>query len=392
MKIVWVNRSEWKKPGPIVYIGLLNALSFAELGYETHFFVSEGPSSTTLDDLVDFYGTPPCEQLHIHRVPKGGKISEIPGRKIYRQAIAFTRKELLAGETILFLTRELGLTGLMAQLQRRFSTSLRTIYEAHDFHADLSARDHKTNFNDHRKKWVERLFLPRLSGVLCIAPPQEELFRAALPNLNILTQALGCLKFPAPTEQKTEERRRRRTVVYVGHLHRYKGVHDLVDQADFFRQHKLKLHLVGGKPKQTERFRKQLRQPDSGDIAPDEPGVHFFPSMPPVQLHQHLEKYASAGIVPLQDSHYNRALTCPVKALDSLSHHLPVIASDLPTTRAVLGGAGIYLPPDQPGQFPQAIQQLIDDPQQYRQRTLNAGNRALELSWKNRAQTILNWR
>ncbi len=390
MKIVWVNRSEWKKPGPIVYVGLLNALSFARLGHETHFFVSEGPASNTLDDLVDFYGIQSSSQLHIHRIPKGGKISEIPGRKIYRQAAAFTRNELLAGENVLFLTRELGLTGLMAHLQRRFPTSLRTVYEAHDFHADLSGRDHPTDFNDHRKKWVERLFLPRLSGILCITPPQEELFRTALPKLNLLTQALGCLEFQAPGEREIEERRRRRTVVYVGHLHRYKGVHGLLDQADFFRQHNLRLHLLGGKAKQTERLRQKLRPQNAS--SPDEPGVHFFPSMPPAQLNQHLEKYASVGIVPLQDSYYNRALTCPVKALDSLSHHLPVIASDLPTTRAVLGDAGQYLAPDHPEQFPLAAQQLLDDPQQYRRLTQNAGHRARELSWENRARTILNWR
>ena len=81
----------------------------------------------------------------------------------------------------------------------------------------------------------------------------------------------------------------------------------------------------------------------------------------------------------------------PVKALDSLSHHLPVIATDLPTTRAVIADAGIYLSPDHPETFPLAIKELIDNPEQYRQLSLNAARRSEELTWKHRAQTIVNW-
>ncbi len=390
MKIVWANRSEWKKPGPIVYIGLLNALSFARLGHESHFFISEGPASDTSRDLEDFYGLENNENLHIHRIPKGSKIAELPGRNIYRQALTFSRNELKKGTEITFLTRELGLVGLLSRLQKQFPKNLRTIYEAHDFHADLNGRDQKIKFTDHRKRLNERLFLPRLSGLLCITPPQAALYQQALPKTNTLALPLGCLDHAPSDDKAIEIRRQRRTVVYVGHLHRYKGVHDLIDQAHFFQQHQIKLHLLGGEPQQIRKFEKKLKSKQV--LNPERPSpIHFFPAMPPAQLHQHLEKYASLGIVPLQDSYYNRALTCPVKALDSLSHHLPVIASDLPTTRAVLADAGIYLPADQPSQLPLAAKDLIDDAHRYQQLSKNAARRANELCWKKRAQAILDW-
>ncbi|NOX99463.1 MAG: glycosyltransferase [Verrucomicrobia bacterium] len=381
MKVIWANRSEWKKPGPIVYIGLLNALSFAQLDYETHYFISEGTPSNTSEDLENFYGVTPHPGLNIHRIAKGSKLSEIPARKIYRQAIAFCKKELAAGESVLFLTRELGLLALLARLQRSYPTTLRTIYEAHDFHADFSERDLKIKFTDHRKRLTERLFLPQLSALLCITPPQEKCYRRVFPDMNIMTHILGCLERLKSTEEEIEQRRLKRTVVYVGLLQRYKGVHDLLGQADFFHQHNLKLHLLGGKQEQIDKLKKKL---------PANSPIHFFPSMPPSKLHQHLENHASIGIVPLQNSFYNRALTCPVKALDSLSHHLPVIATDLPTTRAVVGDAGIYLSPEQPTQFPHAARELLDDPKQYLELSLNAAKRSEELSWKHRAQMILN--
>lgn len=391
MKIVWANRSEWKKPGPIVYIGLLNALSFAQLGYETHLFVSEGRPSNTARDLMDFYGIKANKNLHIHRIPKGTKISEIRGRTIYRQALAFSQRELEKGEELLFLTRELGLIGLLARLQRRFPNTLRTIYEAHDFHADLSGRDNKIKFTDHRKRLSERIFLPWLSGLLCITPPQEILYQKALPKMNILTLPLGCLNRPPSSEQEINRRRERRTLVYIGHLHRSKGIHDLLDQAAFFLEHNLKLHFVGGTPKQIEKLKKNLRSQQGQQCSREDSPIQFFPFMTPMQLHQHLENYASLGIVPLQDSYYNRKLTCPVKALDSLTHHLPVIVSDLPTTRAVLGDAGVYLSPNHLDRFPVEAIELIDDPDRYRQLSRNAARRAQELSWKGRAQSIINW-
>lgn len=391
MKIVWANRSEWKKPGPIVYMGLLNALSFAQLGYETHLFASEGNASDTARDLVDFYGIEANKNLHIHRIPKGTKLSEIPGRSIYRKALTFSKHALTKGEKVIFLTRELGLTGLLARLQHRFPNTLRTIYEAHDFHADLSGRDQKIKFTDHRKKLSEHFFLPKLSGLLCITPPQEQLYRQALPKLNILTLSLGCLDHAPSSPQEIECRRSRRTVIYVGHLHRYKGVHDLLDQSSFFQQHNLKLHLLGGEAKQIKKLKKTLSSRQKKQASSSEFPIHFFPTMPPAQLHQHLENHASLGIVPLQDSYYNRALTCPVKALDSLSHHLPVIASDLPTTRAVLSDAGVYIAPNSPESLPLAAKELIDSPERYRQLSQNAAQRALQLTWKNRALAILDW-
>ncbi|MCF6312925.1 MAG: glycosyltransferase [Verrucomicrobiales bacterium] len=390
MKIIWANRSEWRKPGPIVYIGLLNALSFAQAGYQSHFFVSEGSPSDSLADLSDFYGVENHEKLHIHRIAKGSQLTETLGRSIYRQALNFARQELEQGEKVTFLTRELGLIALLSRLQKRFPDTLRTLYEAHDFHADLSARDHKIKFTDHRKRWTERFFLPRLSGVLCITPPQEALYRQALPKVNTHALPLGCLEHAALSLQEVETRRKRRTVVYVGHLHRYKGVHDLLEQANFFQQHQLELHLLGGQTTQIAKLEKKLRKQQTKLSTAPLP-IRFFPAMPPVQLHRHLEKYASIGIVPLQDSYYNRALTCPVKALDSLSHHLPVIASDLPTTRAVLADAAIYLPPQDSSHFSQVAKNLIDDPQHYQELAQNAAIRAAQLAWNKRAQAILDW-
>ena len=58
-RVVWINKSNWRKPGPIVYMGLLYAMAFAEHGIATDYFVGYGDESDTEKYLQDFYGVAP---------------------------------------------------------------------------------------------------------------------------------------------------------------------------------------------------------------------------------------------------------------------------------------------------------------------------------------------
>jgi glycosyltransferase involved in cell wall biosynthesis len=295
--------------------------------------------------------------------------------------LQFAKRQLAAGEQVIFLTRELGVIAMLSRLQKRHPDKLRTVYEAHDFHADLSQRD-QADYNDQRKRLNERLFLPRLSGVLCITKEQEQLYRKALPVLNTITLPLGCRKFDA---DPVEQRRAHRTVAYIGHLHREKGVPGLLEHAAYFKEHGIRLQIIGGKREQTDKLLRKIKI--------DDHTIECLPAMPPAKLHRHFQESVSMGIVPLQDTFYNRHLTCPVKALDSLAHHLPVIASDLPSTRGVLGKAGIYIPTDEMSsqKVPAKIRELLDSSEDYANLAAAASARALELAWPARAKKISEW-
>jgi glycosyltransferase involved in cell wall biosynthesis len=95
---------------------------------------------------------------------------------------------------------------------------------------------------------------------------------------------------------------------------------------------------------------------------------------------------ASAGLIPLEDDYYNRNLTCPAKGLDYLAHGLPTIASDLPSTRGLLGsgGAARYVAAGDPTGFAQEAIALLDAAKTYRIATSAALTRAREVSWQSR--------
>lgn len=382
MKVVWVNRSEWRKPGPIVYIGLLNARAFALRGDEVAFYCSEGAPSDTNDDLESFYGIDAPAGLTIHRVPRGGRWSELRGRRVYLQALSRARQWLEAGEEVLFLTRELGATPGLARLQRRFGDRLRTVYEAHDFHADLSRRS-EVDFNDRRKRFTERFALPRLSGIVAITSDQAALYREALPSTRVLGSPLGCLDF-SRTAATAESLYARRSLAYIGHLHRQKGVPQLLEHEARLAERGIRLEIIGGDESRVTQLRRKLKLGERSSIA-------ILPGMPPSRLHEHLAAHIGAGLVPLEDNFYNRHLTCPVKALDSMAHHFPVLASDLPSTREVIGPAGCFVPPGDGDALAEAIFRLFEDRQRFLDLSAAAASRARELDWKTRAERIVDW-
>jgi glycosyltransferase involved in cell wall biosynthesis len=119
--------------------------------------------------------------------------------------------------------------------------------------------------------------------------------------------------------------------------------------------------------------------------------VEFVPFQPPQALHRALAEKASLGVVMLQDTYYNRYLTCPVKALDYLSHGIPAIGSDLPSVREVLGYAGTYVDADDVDGFIQSVERLLDEPEHYKKMTSLCLQRADEISWEKRARSIVDF-
>lgn len=349
MQVVWINKNPWCKPGPIVYMGLLNAFAFAWNDIATTLFVAAGNPSDTTADLRDFYGLEPHPQLTIERVAE----ADGRGRAVYRAALAAISAHCQRGEQVVVLTRELGCLPALLALRRRFP-ALRVLHETHDYYLSLRHLPQRS-FSALRRHWSERLLLPHVDGLICLTEPQRALYQQQLPRLPMLALPLGTLPQVADAQQ-LERRRQARCVAYIGHLHDYKGLASLFALAHQLKQHRIHLHAFGGGKAQIEALRQRARDEGIGG------DLQFTPFLPPRQLHAQLAHTVSIGLVPLEDTFYNRYLTCPVKALDFLAHGLPTIGTDLPAVRAVLGEAGIYADVGDTEATAAAIADLLGDP------------------------------
>jgi Glycosyltransferase len=398
MIFLWANKRDWRHPGPIVNIGLRNAYHLAEAGFETHFCLGAGPDSETNEDLKNFYRLAPIPSLHIHRITRRGLVDLRRGRyqattsrRIFSQVSHLARRFLAeqAGP-IIILTREPSLLPRLAWLRRRYGNRVRAFYEAHDYYADLSwkkAEGSRIKSSDLRQSWLEQVFLPRIDGVVGITNEQTQLYARQFPRL-------ACIYLPLGTElnadQKIidfEKRRSHRRLVYVGRLTQSKGLQSLLHSTSLLAAANIRLAFWGGNDAQAQKVKKMAHEFGSGGY------VETVSSRSPEALATALATEASAGLIPLEDDYYNRNLTCPAKGLDYLACGLPTIASDLPSTRGLLGsrGAARYVAAGDPNGFVQEAITLLADAKKYQAATSAALVRAQELSWKSRVSKLVEF-
>ncbi|MBV9463445.1 MAG: glycosyltransferase [Verrucomicrobiae bacterium] len=375
---IWATKANWRKPGPITAMGLRNAAALAATGAETHFFANRGPESETSADIRDFYGVDAPAELMVHRTRKGSAWKERFGRSVYRQALALI-SEKCRGQSSVAITRELGLLPPLLRLRAR-RPNLRVIYEAHDLHALPSYRE-RVKWTNRWQAFLERSLLPRADGVICITKAQQRFYSRIVPRANLINLPLGC--DPVRPAADLEARRKISTLAYIGHLHAEKGL-DLITRAiPKLADRGIKVVFIGGHERQMASWLARIER--------GKESVRMIPFLSPRELHEELARAASIGLAPLTDTFYNRYLTCPVKALDYLSHGMPTIASALPTTREVLGDAALYLKGSDPDELVDAAARILGSPELYADLTRRAEARAEELAWRHRAEAIREW-
>ena len=173
--------------------------------------------------------------------------------------------------------------------------------------------------------------------------------------------------------------------MYVGSMKREKGIDFLLQASAKLAASGIKILCWGGKNKVILQYEEEARE-----LGVEE-SVEFTPFQPPQEMNRALAEQASLGVVMLADNYYNRYLTCPAKALDYLSHGIPVVGSDLPSVREVLGHAGTYVRAYDVDGFARSVEILLDDPERYNKMASLSLQRANEISWENRARTIVDF-
>ena len=383
-QVVWVHSGGWLTQAAISYIGVHNAWSFAEAGVESHLLMPARDDSVPVDKgLLEHYGLNPHPRLHIRRITAQRRWWHWR-HPFYTQAAAYVadlRRRCGPDESLIVLTREQRFLPWLARLRRLPNTQV--FFEPHFYFVDQAWREQAVSRGDARRGALERRYLPQLSGLICITREQEKLYQAAMPGLPTLHAPLGVKTIP-DNLQCAPEWRNRRCLAYIGHLHGYKGIDALVAFGKELESARVRVTLFGGTGAEVEEHRRLCV----------ERAVHSLvwqSFLPPADVFPALAGVASVGIVALEDTYYNRNLTCPVKALDFLALGLPVVASDLPSTRDVLGEAGVYFTPGRMDEMLQRVKQLLDDEAAYVAAAQAARRQAAALAWRKRAGQILGF-
>lgn len=381
-KVFWFHSGGWRTTAAISYVGVHNAWSFARLGIPTQLVMPSAEQQPDIaGDLADYYGVPAESHLHIHPLCLHRRWWHVH-HPLYAEAERLALEAAASGEPLLVLTREPRFLPALARLAKQ--ANVIALYEPHYLFINQSWRSDAVSAGDQRRGELERRYLPQISGLVCITEEQARLYRQQLPKVPIHTAPLGTKPELIASAGQEEVWRQRRTLAYIGHLHGYKGVDGLAGLGHELTRRGMAASFFGGTPSEAEAHCRQDREHGFT-------GNTWHPFLPPADMFAALTASASVGVVALEDTFYNRHLTCPVKALDFLSLGMPVVAADLPSTRQVLGDAASYFAPGDMGAMVEALSALLDSPSAYQAAAAASRQQAKQLAWPLRARGILDF-
>lgn len=166
-------------------------------------------------------------------------------------------------------------------------------------------------------------------------------------------------------------------VLYIGGLDTWKGV-DVLCQARETFSSAANLHVVGGSDNHLKEYRERY------------PKVSFLGFRPYAKLPL-VQQAADVLVIPnTAKNELSSTFTSPLKLYTYMTSRVPIVASDVPSIRNVLGeGSCFYFTPDDPQSLGEAIKKALSDKEKVSEYTQKARKLVEGKTWKKRADAIL---
>lgn len=375
MKIAYIHTGLWPSHSPSITFATLNAIGLAEVSEHCYFFIKRNSPNSSSEILKKYFNISQPKNLSIYQIKKKAIVNTnyFYFRRVYQQI-----KGLIShNELDVIISRNTTFLPYLAKLKERFGVP--TFFETHDFYADLSIRDDINIKKKRKRSTYEQRYIPHISGVICLQKAQKMLYERYFPNQKFIIARTGIHLI------KHSDISERKYLGYIGSLNAHKGVANLL-QAAASSQTQPPILIIGGKSnKQIEEYyalAEKYYRKEKVEIT----GWVYRP-----QLEQYLTK-VKIGVIPLQDTFFNRFLTSPLKLFDFYSYSIPVLSADLPTMRELVkeNETGLFFNPDNPKELAQQIDFLYTHKDSLERMSEKIYTIAEKHLWKNRAQKLLD--
>ncbi len=375
MNIAYIHTGMWPKDSASTTFATMTAVSLAEEGAACRLFMrrfSEAPVDELFRRIFD-----------MDRPDKADLFLVEPGRFFrwnrffYNRVFNELEKMADAGALDAIVSR--GCTSLPWLVKISKTHNVQAWYEPHNFFGNLAVRDDLAGKKRKRHSRIEKKYLPRVTGLICLLNEQKQLFEKQYPGIRTVV-AHGGIREVAYSDGNV-----RRSIACIGSLDRHKGI-DLLIRAAAKSRCRPPVIIIGGKSdKEIEAFRAFASSLGYGDKTSVTGWVKK------AELRRLLAGIR-VGVLPLTDTFFNRHLTTPLKLFDFFGSGVPVIASDLPSLRELVqeNETGVFFPPGDVDRLAGRIDELFSDEKRCEKMVPKVVSAAEKLLWSVRARKILS--
>jgi glycosyltransferase involved in cell wall biosynthesis len=368
MRISYVSNNGWPSNDAGLSFCLNNAIGFASIGADFELILhgrTRASVAAVLEQSFSIREAVPVVPLH---APFAGG-SRLP---FYVRAFLY----LLKRNRDVVITRNLNFLPWAVLLRAR--KGVRLWYEAHDLCAAPALRDDNIKRSRRRHARLEKTWVPRVDGIICVSAPLAACFRRYYPQLPVVAATTGC-----KTAVRSARTGYSRTLGYIGSFDLAKyPLATVVEGLTRVGDPTLRLLCVGAKGEQEQAAVASLatRFGVGGRLE-----VH--PWVTGARL-EALKARIDVGVAALSETFLNRVAS-PLKVLEYLSASLPFIATRCEGIEAMVEhGTHGLLVRNTPAEWASAMRELYADFSRYRRMAEDCFELASRSGWDRRAATI----
>lgn len=351
--------------------------ALARMGADTELVVQAGGEYTNSESVLEeYFGIVGAKKLTVTAIVTDNK--DWTGRiGYYRKVKQLISARIDAGADI-FITRSLSLLPLLLKAKAN-SKKMKVFFESHDFFSDLNAIN-RWKLQEWKNFFREKYYIPKTDGLICLQKTQADLYKRVFPNIKILHLPSGCRLPKLGNDHKGEF-----TAVYIGSFDVHKGVGDLLRIWEGW-ENPPKLKLIGGRNiKSQELLQAEIDRKKLTCF------VKLIPWLNPGKVLEELLN-CHIGLLPLQDTFFNRNLTFPLKMTDYIACGLPIISSKLPTIENVIKDNGCFFTDFKDEiKVRETVDALRNSKDLYELKSEEIKSIRAELSWERRAVKTLDF-
>jgi len=334
-----------------------------------------------LSEGLSHYGLWPHENLRIHLLPmlrrEEDRFLRISWDGVFLWACLVRVRELLRQRAYDALyTRHLNAASFFLKFKKYLRFPI--LFEAHEIFFLTTDRHDKME----KIKRAEFKTYPRLDGIVSItrglAQQMKEIFSLQAP-MAVVPDGVNLDFFGGVPRQPRNQK-----IIYVGQLYPWKGTKTLVEAMQYLPIGEL--HLIGGSQERIQDLREKAARLGVQER------VFFLGQLPPREVRRHLADSAVA-VLPLTQDLISASFTSPLKLFEYMAARIPIVASDLPSTREVLssGVNALLVHPNDPRALGEGIRRLLEDRSWAEGLAQRAYDDVQEFTWEKRAQKIIRF-